>query len=220
MTAARHRQGKGRGPIPEPGELQGPDSSILVSTINAQLDRCTGEIARRSTTQQTLQAGTISAVAAIGAAILSGLSPLSLLLVPLICVSFGSLWIDNHRTIHRIGGYVRTELEPALDRVLASQGSGPYWWESYLKRNGRTEGRWSWSLPVLGVFYGLSFAALIIAFPSSMLAPADAAPPELPLLSIQFWPRMLWVLDLVLTVVGLFVGTRALLFETARSHAQ
>ncbi|GAA1177220.1 hypothetical protein GCM10009584_18380 [Ornithinimicrobium humiphilum] len=191
------------------------DGTDLVSIVNAQLDRCAAEIARRSTTQQTIQAGAISAAAGLGAAVIGGFTPLVLLLLPIISVSLGSQWLDHHRTIGRIGTYAAEELEPALHRRMASVPAAPQLWEGYWRqRQTRRTSKHIWAIPVLTIFYGLPILALAIAIPSALLHPAEAAPENLPTFSIGTWPRVLWGFGVLLTVHGLYTAWRTLFPRT------
>lgn len=187
------------------------EGADLVSIVNSQLDRCAAEIARRSTTQQTIQAGAISAAAGLGAAVIGGFTPLVLLLLPIISVSLGSQWLDHHNTIRRIGEYAASELEPALHRQMVSVPAAPTLWEAYW-RNQQTQGanKHMWTVPILTIYYGLPALALTIAIPSALLHPADVAPPNLPTLSINVWPRVLWGFGLLLIGHGVYSASRAL----------
>lgn len=191
-------------------------SAGLVTVVNAQLDRCAAEISRRSTTQQTIQAGAISATAALGAAVIGGFTPLILLLLPIISVALGSQWLDHHKTIRNIGRYAASELEPALQRhVSSSDAEAPILWEGYLQgQAGRRKDNFLWIVPILTIYYGLPALALAIAVPSALLHPAQVAPPGLPTLSIEVWPRVLWGFGILLLGAGVTTAWHGLVPRT------
>lgn len=187
------------------------ESAELVTIVNAQLDRCASEISRRSTTQQTIQAGCVSVTAGLGTAVIGGFTPLVLLLLPIISVSLGSQWLDHHKTIRNIGRYAALELEPALHCVMGSIPHAPTLWESYWHRDHfKQRDRHWWAVPIFTIYYGLPALALVIAFPSALLHPAEAAPPNLPTFSIELWPRILWGFGAMLIAYGTYRATRAL----------
>lgn len=96
------------------------------------------EIERRSTVQQALLVLYLTAVGAIvSLAFKSGVDVGSLrstrsyflaLLIPYTGLALARLWLDHHEAVLRIGGYIRTALEPRSDAS----------WETFLHTKGRS----------------------------------------------------------------------------------
>jgi hypothetical protein len=75
-----------------------------------------------------------------------------LLVVPISSFLLAGRFVSQHYGIHRIGRYIREELDP---RVVGGLG-----WETWIRRNPRTGRLVGWTLPLLITFPGPALAAL------------------------------------------------------------
>lgn len=120
------------------------------------------EIQQRTSFQHALVTLNLTAVATItGFVAAQKASQQLLLILPVVSPALGLLWLDHNRTIAVIAAYVRDDLWK--------------WKPSWEKRMSEyREGSQSWSLsfwaPVLLIFFAVSVAALVIAFPKGEAA--------------------------------------------------
>lgn len=196
-----------------------------VEALCSQAQRCSDEIARRSSTQQALEAATISASAALVGLVLTGnSSSLLLLIVPWIVSVFAHQWLDHHRTIGRIGGYMAGHLEPELQHKLGGAASSDFqFWETHIRRVGsrtptrrsrsawRNGSQWLWAGPIMLLYAGVSAIVLAVLIRAVWFDPYSAATHGLSSAGIEIWPRVVWVADVGLVIWLAVVLWRGLL---------
>jgi len=199
------------------GEVREENRKFCVDALNDQLKRCTEEINRRSGTQHTLQAGSVSVNTAIVGLVISGrVTVMLLLLLPLVTSAFFGQWLDHDRLIQSIGRYMSQQVEPALREALQFLRETDFeFWESYIRRtpatNVRPRGRMlAWSIAYLFVFPGVAALALVFTFPAAVLSPEKYIPIGLPSSGIALWPRIVWVLDLAVIAATLLAAAVSL----------
>lgn len=174
-------------------------SPEYVDTLNQAMSRVSAEIARRSTTQQAVQASSVSASVALAGVTVSHIGDARLLLlIPILSAAFGYQWLDHHKAIQRLGEYMRTRLEPELARHLSLETS---LWETHLRENGRDkEGTGNWTFPILTIFYGTALVALVLAGPTTWTSLQDG--PAISSWVARVWPTTLWAIGFILTTIG------------------
>lgn len=177
----------------------GDETLARIDSLNHAINRASSEISRRSTTQQAVQASSISACTALAGVVVAGHGDFRLLLlIPLLSAAFGLQWLDHHRAILRLGSYVAYVLEPQLQRCLDLEMP---LWESFLRSQNRDgEGRRTWTLPIILLFYGTSLAALVLAAPGTYsifrTGPVDSS------FIAWAWPPGLFMTGLIFTLIG------------------
>ena len=189
-------------------------NEVWVDVLNQQAQRCADEISRRSSTQQAVEAGYYAATAAIAGLFLTGnSSPFILLLIPLLAFVSSRQWLDHHRTIHALGSYLSDRVERELEtRLGRPEVAELVLWEGHIRRRRwaergerpqpgwRDRATWLWVLPLLMLFAGVGAVVLIALFRVVWLDPLAGATHGLSEAGITFWPKLVWVVEVVLVV--------------------
>jgi hypothetical protein len=171
---------------------------LHAAVLNEQMARTTREIDRRSTTQQALQAVAITSVTAVVGVVLSGhSSPFLLLVVPFLTTLLGMQWLDNHKCIQSLGGYLAQHIEGQATHLLVPPPKFTLW-ETYIRQGQRDTRlqRWLWVAPVLALFAGSALVILGCVFTSAMVHPSNTSHPGIAPGGIEVWPRLVWILGL------------------------